>query len=121
VAYADERAAEVGQIYSALNWIYTGTTQPSQQFVLDGKVHDCRQVSGLTRDRRGHREGEPMRYRRSRSEQKVLLLEQGALFFSGTAKHRFVGIYGPPATVKRLKKALKLPSLPFLRRGSGSN
>lgn len=119
VAYGTEEAGELGQIYSSLNWTYTGTTQPAQQFVLNGRLHDSRQVSGLARDRRDHREGEPMRYWRSRSEQKLLLLEQGALFVPGFAKHRYIGVYGSPGTVKRLKKALKLPSLPFPRREAG--
>jgi hypothetical protein len=116
VAYATEAAGEFGQIYSSLNWVYTGLTQPSQQFLLNGKLHDSRQVSGLARDRRGHREGEPMKHRRSRAEQRQLLLEQGAVFMSGAPKHRFVGVYGSPAMEKRLRRALKLPSLPFPRR-----
>lgn len=119
VAYADERAFEVGQIYASLNWQYTGRTQAAQRFILDGKIHDSRQVSGLARDRRGHQEGEPMKYRHSRAEQKELLVEQGALFVPGFAKHRYIGIYCSPGTVKRLKKALKLPSLPFPRREAG--
>jgi hypothetical protein len=119
VAYATESAGEYGQIYSCLNWIYTGLTQPSQQFVLNGRVHDSRQISGLARDRRGHREGEPMKYRRSRAEQKALLVEQGAVFLPGVPKHRFVGIYGSPATVKRLSKAMKWPSLPYPKRETG--
>jgi hypothetical protein len=116
VAYATEAAGEFGQIYSSLNWIYTGFTRPAQQFILNGRIHDSRQVSGLARDRRDHRDGEPMKYRRSRAEQKALLLEQGAVFLPGTPKHRFVGVYGPPATVKRLRRALKLPSLPYPKR-----
>jgi hypothetical protein len=116
VAYATEEAGEIGQIYSSLNWIYTGKTQPSQQFILNGKIQDSKQVSNRARDSRGHKEGEPQKYRRSRAEQKQLLLEQGAVFIPGAPKHRFVGIYGPPLTVKRLHKALKLPSLPYPKR-----
>lgn len=54
IAYADERGGEIGTIYSSVNAIYTGRTNPAQQFKTpDGKVHDSRQVSGLARDRRG--------------------------------------------------------------------
>jgi hypothetical protein len=112
VAYADERANEVGQINASLNWIYTEPTRPAQQFVLNGKIHDSRQVSGLARDRRGG----TLKYHRSRSAQKLLLLEQGAIFMPGAPKHRYVGIYGSPGTVKRLRRALKLPSLPYPKR-----
>ena len=116
VAYGTEAAGEVGSIYSGLNWIYTGMTQAAQRFVIDGKIHDARQVNGLARDRRGHREGEPMKYRRTRSEQKQLLLEQGAMFLPGESRHRYIGIYGSPTIVRRLSKAMKLPSLPHPRR-----
>ena len=116
VAYAtEEGGGEVGQIYSSLNWTYTGHTQAAQQFALDGKIRDCRQISNLARDGRP-KKGEPQKYRRSRAEQQQLLLEQGAVFSPGTPKHRFVGVYGPPATVKQLHRALKLPSLPYPKR-----
>jgi hypothetical protein len=118
VAYADERGGEVGQIYSSLNWIYTGLTQAAQQFVLDGKTRDSRQVSNLARDGRVHRKGETQKYRRTRAEQRQLLLEQGAVFIPGTPKHRFVNIYGSPQMLKGLRKALKLPSLPYPKRES---
>lgn len=116
IAYATDAAGEVGQIYSSLNWIYTGRTQAAQQFILDGKIRDSRQVSNLARDGRVHRKGERQKYLRSRAEQKQLLLEQGAVFIPGAPKHRFVNIYGDTQTVKRLHKALKLPSLPYPKR-----
>lgn len=116
IAYATDAAGEVGQIYSSLNWIYTGRTQASQQFVVDGKIRDCRQISNLARDGTPKKKGEPQKYRRSRAEQKQLLLEQGAVFIPGAPKHRFVGIYGSPLMVKRLHMALKLPSLPYPKR-----
>jgi len=117
VAYATDAAGEVGQIYSSLNWIYTGRTQAAQQFVVHGKIRDSRQISNLARDGTA-KKGEPQKYRRSRAEQKQLLLEQGAVFIPGTPKHRFVGIHGSPLMVKGLHKALKLPSLPYPKRES---
>ena len=63
VAYSDERAGEIGTGYQATNWIYAGRSNPVQQFRMqDGRVHDSRQVSGLTRDRRGG----TLKYHRSR-------------------------------------------------------
>lgn len=115
VAYADERAAEVGQIYSALGWTYTGYTQASQQFVLNGKTRDCRQIQNLARDGRA-KTGEQQRYRRSRAEQWALLESQGAYLVPGVAKHRFVGVYGSDTERKRLREAMKLPSLPYPKR-----
>ena len=113
VAYSDERAGEVGTVYQATNWIYAGRSNPSQQFrTPNGRVHDGRQVSGLARDRRGG----TLRYHRTRSAQKMLLIEQGAEFQSGYPKHRYVHIAGSPRTVKRLRRALKWPSLPYPKR-----
>jgi hypothetical protein len=82
---------------------------------LNGTIYDSKQVSNMARDFR-NRKGEPTKFLRSRAEQNKLLLEQGAMFHPGFSKHRFVGIYGPPLTVKRLKAAMKLPSLPHPRR-----
>ena len=115
VAYATDAAGEVGQIYSSLNWIYTGRTQAAKQFVVHGKIRDSRQISNLDRDGTP-KKGEPQKYRRSRAEQKQLLLEQGAVFIPGAPKHRFVNIYGSPLMAKGLHKALKLPSLPYPKR-----
>ncbi len=113
VMYADQRGGEIGTIYSAINAIYTGRTQPAQQFrTPDGRTHDARQVSGLARDRRGG----TLKYRHSRQTQKLLLLEEGAEFVPGTAKHRFVLISGSPTVRKRLRKALKWPSLQHPKR-----
>ncbi|WP_109486270.1 hypothetical protein [Occallatibacter savannae] len=116
IAYATESAGECGVIYSSLNWQYAGYTRAAQVFVLDGKIHDSRQISGLARDRRGHKQGEPMRYRRTWAEQKQLLTDQGAVFLPGERKHKFIGLYGTPAIVKQYRRALKLPSLPYPRR-----
>lgn len=116
VGYATEEAGEVGQIYSSLDWIYTGKTNPAEVFSLDGRIYDSKQVSNMARDFRTRGRGEPTKFLRSRDEQRKLLLERGAMFHPGFSKHRFVGLYGSRGMVKRLKKALKLPSLPFPRR-----
>ena len=113
VAYSDERAGEIGTVYQSTNWIYTGRTNPVQQFRAEnGRVHDSRQVSGLARDRRGG----VLKYRRTRSAQKLLLLEQGAEFHPGAPKHRYVHFAGNKRLVRELKRAFKLPSLPYPKR-----
>jgi hypothetical protein len=113
VSFSDPNANEIGTIYSALNHFYCGSTQPTEQFrTPDGKVHDSRQVSGLARDRTGG----TLKYKRSRAEQKKILLEQGCEFFEGTPKHRYVGIYGDRRTKRILKAALRWPVLPYPKR-----
>ena len=57
-----------------------------------------------------------MKYKRSRAEQKKLLLEQGCEFFEGTPKHRYVGIYGDRRTKRLLKAALRWPVLAYPKR-----
>ena len=88
-------------------------TNATEQFrTPDGRVHDSRQVSGLARDRRGG----VLRYKRTRAQQKQLLIEQGCEFFEGTPKHRYVGIYGDRRTKRMLKAALHWPVLPYPKR-----
>jgi hypothetical protein len=77
VSFSDPSGGEVGQIYSAVNFSYTGLTKGTQCFKSpDGKRHDSRQISGLTRDRRNGQ----LRYKRSRAEQRKPLIEQGCKF-----------------------------------------
>jgi hypothetical protein len=116
VAYATEEAGEIGSIYSGLNWIYTGKTNPTEVFSLNGKIYDTKQVSNMARDFRKRGRGEPTKFLRSRAEQKQLLIEQGAMFHPGFPKHRFVGVYGSDTMRRRLGEAMKLPSLPHPRR-----
>ncbi len=113
VSYSDPDANEIGTLYSAVNHAYCGLTQASEQFRMpDGTVHDSRQVSGLARDRSGG----TLKYRRTRAEQKAILIEQGAVFFRGTPKHRFVGFYGDRRQKRILRNALQWQVLPYPKR-----
>ncbi len=113
VAYSDPAAGEIGTIYQAVNFFHCGPTQPTEQFrTPDGKIHDSRQVSGLARDRSGG----ILKYKRTRAEQKKILIEQGCEFFEGTPKHRYVGIFGDRRTKRILRDALKWPVLPYPKR-----
>jgi hypothetical protein len=114
VAYADPEAGERGVILRACNFLYCGTTSPTEKFRRpDGKVYDARNVHLLTRDRRFGM----LRYKRTRAEQKRLLLEQGCEFFNGTgSKHRFVGIFGDRRIKRMLRRALRWEVMPFPKR-----
>jgi hypothetical protein len=112
IGYSDPRANEIGTVYQAANWIYVGQTSPTEKYLLNGKVHDSRMVSGLARDRRGG----VLKYKRTRQEQRALLIEQGAKFFSGTPKHRYIFFAGSSTKKRELRKALKLKPLPYPKR-----
>jgi hypothetical protein len=114
IAYADPRAGERGVIMRACNFLYCGTTSPTEKFRRpDGKVYDARNVHLLTRDRRFG----TLRYKRSRAEQKQILIEQGCEFFKDTGcKHRFIGIFGDRRTKRVLRAALRWEVLPYPKR-----
>jgi hypothetical protein len=114
VCYADPKANERGVIFRACNFLYCGTTSPTEKFRRpDGKVYDARNVHLLTRDRRFGR----LRYKRTRAEQKQMLIEQGCEFFKDTGcKYRFVGIFGNRRIKRILRAALRWEVLPYPRR-----
>lgn len=111
VAYADPLAGERGVIFRACNFLYCGPTSPTEKFRRpDGKVYDARNVHLLTRDRRFGR----LQYKRTRAEQKQLLIEQGCEFFKDNGcKHRFVRIFGERRIKRALKNALRWQILPY--------
>ena len=115
VAYADPAGGEVGQIYSAVNFLYTGLRSGTEKFKTpDGKIHGSRQIHGLTRDRRN---GE-LHYKRTRAEQKKILLREGCEFKKVPGKHRFVLFSGDRRIKGQLRKALKWKVMPPPRRES---
>ena len=46
VSYADTREGHIGTIYQAMNWIYTGTTNPKFDYELDGQILQRRSYTG---------------------------------------------------------------------------
>ena len=114
IAYADPDAGERGVIFRACNFLYCGTTSPTEKFRRpDGKVYDARNVHLLTRDRRFGK----LRYKRSRAEQKQILIEQGCEFFKDTGcKHRFVGIFGDRRMKRILRRALRWEVMEYPKR-----
>jgi hypothetical protein len=114
VAYSDPNAGEIGTVYQASNWLYCGTTNPTEKFrTPSGEVKDARLVSAYSRDRTGG----TLKYRRTRAEQKQLLVEEGCEFFKdGGRKHRYAGIYGDRRIKRILRRALKWEVLPYPKR-----
>jgi hypothetical protein len=114
IGYSDESAGEVGTIYQSCGWTYFGKTKARTKYrTPDGKIRDDRQVHGLTRDRAGG----TMKYKRTRAEQKELLLKEGCEFFNDDGrKHRYVGFYGNKRDKRMLRRALKWEMLPYPKR-----
>jgi hypothetical protein len=113
IAYSDPNGGEIGQIYSAVNFLYTGMTAGTEAFVTpDGKKHNSRQIHGLTRNRTN---GE-LKYKRTRAEQRQLLIKQGCEFERVGGKHRYVHFAGDPRSKRLFRKALKRDVLPHPRR-----
>ena len=117
VAFSDPAGGEVGQLYSAVNFLYTGMTKGTETFTTpDGKKHNSRQIHGLTRDRRNGQ----LKYKRTRAEQKEILLKQGCKFERVGGKHRFVLFSGDRRSRRLLRKALKWEVLPHPRRSKNA-
>jgi hypothetical protein len=114
VAYSDPEAGEIGTVYQASNWLYCGTTNPTEKFrTPSGEVKDARLVSAYSRDRTGG----TLKYKRTRAEQKQILTEEGCEFFKdGGRKHRYVGIYGDRRIKRVLRRALRWEVLPYPKR-----
>lgn len=114
IAYSDMAAGEIGTVYQASNWLYCGTTSPTEKFKTpSGEIKDARLVSAYSRDRTGG----TLKYKRTRAEQKQLLMEEGCEFFKdGGRKHRYVGIYGDRRVKRMLRKALRWEVLPYPKR-----
>jgi hypothetical protein len=114
VAYSDPRAGEIGTIYQSVGWLFCGFTNPTEKFRRpDGKVYDARNVHLLTRDRRFGM----LRYKRTRAEQKQLLMDEGCEFFKDDSrKLRYVGIYGDRRTKRILRDAIRWEVLPYPKR-----
>ena len=114
VAYADPKGNELGTIYQSVGWACCGFTNPTEKFRRpDGRVFDARNVHLLTRDRRFGK----LKYKRSRAEQKQLLISEGCEFFKeDSRKLRYVGFYGDKRTKRILRAALRWEVLPYPKR-----
>jgi hypothetical protein len=111
IGYADPSAGERGVIYQSCGWLHCGYTNPTEKFrTPSGKIFDARNVQLLTRDRTGG----VLRFKRSRAEQKHLLIEEGCEFYKDTVrKSRFVGLYGDRRVKMKLRAALRWEVHPY--------
>jgi len=117
IAIADPRGGERGQIYSSVNFLYTGMTKGTEDYIdADGKRHNTRQVHGLTRDRRNGK----MNYTRTRAQQKEILLKQGCKFERVGGKHKFVLFSGDRRTKRLLRSALRWKVMEHPRRSKNA-
>ncbi len=96
IAYGDPTANEIGTLYQACNWIYTGQTESKTEYYLNNKW-----VSGYE----------------FRLQRKRETLPNNILTRPGSKKHRYVLIKGKDKReTKQLKKQLRLNSFPYLKR-----
>ena len=109
-------AGEIGTVYQAVNWLYCGMTAPTEKFETPtGKIKDARLVSAYTRDRRGG----TLKYKRTRAEQKALMIEAGYKFFTPLlGRHRYVGIYGTKKEKREIRRALRWDVSPYPKRAA---
>ena len=88
VAYSDYRAGEIGTVYQATNWLYTGTTAGDTEYLIEGEWKSGRTARHKSYVRRG-------------IDYKTLPSRRG------NKKHRYVYIAGSRRERKELTKALK--------------
>lgn len=97
VAYCDTRAGEIGTIYQACNFIYTGTSENGKEYFIDGKW------------RTGVGAGEYAHQKRDLSEYETR---------ERSTKHRYIKLLGSKFEKKELLKSLNYPVLLYPKRES---
>lgn len=97
VAYADPRAGEIGTVYQATNWMYTGTTENQIEYFLDGKWR-----SGRTARHKS--------YRRRNIDVNSLPRREGP------GKGRYVWVGGSKIERREIMKNFKYMILPYPKR-----
>ena len=96
IAYGDPKANEIGTLYQACNWIYTGQTESKTEYYLNDKW-----VSGYE-------------FRLQRKKGNLLINIQTR---PSSKKHRYILIKGKDKReTKQLKKELKFNTLPYPKR-----
>lgn len=97
VAYSDPRAGEIGTVYQATNWLYTGTTAGDIEYYIDKKWKSGRTARHTSYKRRGI--DYPMLPKRK-----------------AIGKHRYVFVGGNKKEKKEFLKLLKYPVLTYPKR-----
>jgi hypothetical protein len=116
VAYSDPEAGERGVLYRACNFLYCGTTSPTEKFrTPSGEIKDTRLVSAYCRDRTGGK----MKYRRSRAAQKKLLIEQGCEIFKDSGRTSLCGNLRRPTHKTYFAKRVAMACAPIPQTSAG--
>lgn len=102
LAYADERAGEIGQIYQACNWLYVGRGATGHDFVPKDLVDPT--------DMRFHTRGLP---KELKSKERLEAAGYEVLKVKRANKHRYVAFLGGRRERKELREALRWPILPY--------
>lgn len=89
VSYADTEWGHLGKIYQATNWIYTGKTKPLKDKKIVGSGKHARHNNIY--------------------ENK----EEEWEYVTRSEKHRYIFFIGNKGQIKRMKKELKYPILPY--------
>lgn len=108
VSYADSKQGHHGYIYQATNWLYTGLSAPFMDYMVKG-CEGMHQASVLDRVGRSDKDGHL---------DKVKLLkevygEENVYMVERSRKHRYYYLHGDKRQVKRMRKLLKYPVVPY--------
>ena len=102
VSFADPEHSHHGGIYQAGNWLYTGRSTPSDEYIVNGKRWQGR---ALRVSRSGHPRGDVPAKNTLEWAQKVL--DPNARVVPGSSKHRYV--YPLDRQIRRRLTTLALP------------
>lgn len=102
LAYADPRAGEIGTVYQASNWLYTGQTNGDIEYLINDKWRSGRSARHKSYVRKG------IDYRTLPSRR-------------APGKYRYIWIGGSFSERKAILAALKYPVLSYPKRGIGVN
>jgi len=95
IAYCDTRAGEIGTIYQACNFIYTGVSEGGNEYLIENKWRTGIGASEYSHEKRNLNDYE----NRKRS-----------------IKHRYIYLLGTPSEHKLLLSKLRYPQLPYPKR-----
>ena len=116
IGYSDFQAGEIGTVYQASNWLYCGSTSPTEKFrTPSGEMKDARLVSAYSRDRTGG----TLKYRRSRLSRSGCSSRRAASSSEmAGANTATLGIYGDRRTKRLLRNTLRWEVLPYPKRAA---
>jgi hypothetical protein len=97
LAYADERAGEVGKVYQASNWMYIGATKKHAEFKYDGRVMHGKSARAYCK--------------RNNLPPPSYNGEEFAGF--SPPKHRYIQIIGDKREVREIKENLRVKPRPY--------